>query len=93
MLNREHVAAPVIAARQAVDEWGGTCELLSCSGRRLVGTLASRIERWTGNAAQVVAVGPDDVPRMRKTDEPIIRNWERNLVVLSGDRAILGSAA
>lgn len=61
--------------------------------REFAGSLASRIQRWTGNAAQVITVAPEELARMRRDGEPIVDRWERDLVVLHGDRALLGAAA
>jgi predicted nucleotidyltransferase len=51
--------------------------------------LGQRIEDWTGNAAQIIAVTPGDLRRMRRAKEPIVKVWERELVVIAGDRRSL----
>ena len=58
-----------------------------------VDELAGRIRLWTGNRAQVVGVTTADLRRLRKAREPIVGNWERDLVVISGDRRVLRGAA
>ncbi len=55
--------------------------------------LASRIERWTGNSTHVVTVGATDLRRMRRTREPILREWERDLMVIVGGREALKAAS
>lgn len=54
-----------------------------------VDRLGRRIEAWTGNTAQVIALTPGDLRRMRRAKEPIVAVWERELVVISGDRRAL----
>jgi predicted nucleotidyltransferase len=53
--------------------------------------LADRIRRWTGNDAQVIGRTTTEIKRMRKAKEPIVAQWERDLVVISGDRRVLES--
>lgn len=54
-----------------------------------VDRLGQRIEAWTGNTAQVIALTPGDLRRMRGAKEPIVAVWEQELVVISGDRRAL----
>lgn len=54
-----------------------------------VDRLGRRIEAWTGNTAQVIALSPGDLRRLRRAKEPILAVWERELVVISGDRGAL----
>jgi predicted nucleotidyltransferase len=54
-----------------------------------VDRLGRRIEAWTGNTAQVIALTPGDLRRLRRAKEPILAVWERELVVISGDRGAL----
>lgn len=56
-----------------------------------VGDLAEAVQRWTGNECHVVALSPADVRRMRAAHEPILRSWADELVVLAGDRSVLGA--
>jgi predicted nucleotidyltransferase len=56
----------------------------------LADTLTTSIERWTGNAAHIVIVSESELLRLRRSTEPIVDRWERELVVLSGDRRVLG---
>jgi len=54
-----------------------------------VDRLRARIEAWTGNTAQVLALTPADVRRLRRAKEPIVAVWERELAVISGERQAL----
>jgi predicted nucleotidyltransferase len=54
-----------------------------------LGHLGERIEAWTGNTAQMVVVTPADVRRLRRAKEPIVAAWDRDLVVVFGDRRAL----
>lgn len=54
--------------------------------------LAANVERWTGNQAHVVTLAPKDLRRMRRAREPILAEWERDLVVIAGDRDALAVA-
>jgi predicted nucleotidyltransferase len=55
-----------------------------------VDRLREGVEAWTGNAAQVVTLTPADVRRLRRKHEPIVAVWDRELVVIAGDRRALG---
>lgn len=55
----------------------------------LVDHLTERIQAWTGNPAQVLGVRPADLRRLRRAKEPITANWDRDLVVIVGDRRVL----
>jgi predicted nucleotidyltransferase len=59
----------------------------------LADNLATSILRWTGNDAQVMAKTVADIRRLRRAGEPILAQWERDLVVLEGDRRVLRAAA
>lgn len=54
--------------------------------------LRDRIEAWTGNTAQIVALTPADVRRLRRAREPIVATWDRDLAVICGDRGALRGA-
>jgi predicted nucleotidyltransferase len=54
--------------------------------------LAANVERWTGNPAHVVTLAPKDLRRMRRAREPILAAWERDLVVIAGNRNALAVA-
>ncbi len=54
-----------------------------------VDRLGQRIEAWTGNAAQIVALTRGDLRRLRRAKEPIVAVWDRELVVVVGDREAL----
>ena len=53
-------------------------------------TLAGQVQRWTGNNAHVVGRTPAEVARLRRAKEPILAEWTRDLVVIVGNRAVLG---
>jgi predicted nucleotidyltransferase len=58
-----------------------------------VDRLGERIEAWTGNTAQIVALTPGDVRRLRRSKEAIVAVWDRELVVICGDlRALRGAS-
>jgi predicted nucleotidyltransferase len=58
-----------------------------------VDRLGERIEAWTGNTAQIVALTPGDVRRLRRAKEAIVGVWDRELVVICGDgRALRGAS-
>lgn len=54
-----------------------------------VDQLRDRIEAWTGNTSQIIAVTPADIRRLRRAKEPIIGVWERELTVIRGDLGAL----
>lgn len=55
--------------------------------------LSTLVRAWTGNRAQVIGVTPAELRRLRRAKEPIVAGWERDLVVVSGDRRALRGAA
>lgn len=55
--------------------------------------LTEKIERWTGNEAQVIGKTTSDLARLRRASEPILDNWDRELLVLAGDRRHLRAVA
>ena len=55
--------------------------------------LAAQIRLWTGNRAQVIGRTPNEITRLRRAKEPILAEWTRDLVVITGERAALGKAA
>ena len=57
-----------------------------------VDRLRRRIESWTGNTAQIIALSPADLRRLRRAKEPIVTAWDRDLAVISGDRQALKSS-
>ena len=58
-----------------------------------VDALAWQVQRWTGNSAHVVGRTPAEVARLRRAKEPILAEWTRDLVVIVGSRAVLGTMA
>jgi predicted nucleotidyltransferase len=58
-----------------------------------VDELAEKIRRWTGNRPHVIGRAPNAVAALRKRREPILAEWTRDLLVLTGDRAVLGNGA
>jgi predicted nucleotidyltransferase len=59
----------------------------------LVDHLTERIHAWTGNPAQILGMGRADLRRLRRLREPIIATWDRDLVVICGDRRVLRGIA
>jgi predicted nucleotidyltransferase len=55
--------------------------------------LAAQVERWTGNVARVVTLESKDLRRMRRAREPILTEWDRDLVVIVGGRDALKGTA
>jgi predicted nucleotidyltransferase len=55
--------------------------------------LAANTERWTGNSTHVVTVGSKDLRRLRRAREPLLAEWERDLVVVVGSRDALKAAS
>lgn len=55
--------------------------------------LAGLTERWTGNATHVITIGSKDLRRLRRAREPILTEWEKDLVVLVGSRDTLRAAS
>lgn len=59
----------------------------------LVDQLTDQIRLWTGNRAQVIGLTTAEMRRLRRGDEPIVANWDRELLVIWGDRQALRSVA
>lgn len=55
--------------------------------------LASLITSWTGNRAQIVAITRRELKRLQQAKEPIVKKWQTELVVISGDTRILTASA
>lgn len=49
-----------------------------------VADLALGVERWTGNSAQIVVLSPDELAALRSGSEPIVREWDTDLIVVHG---------
>ncbi|HSL57495.1 MAG TPA: nucleotidyltransferase domain-containing protein [Acidimicrobiales bacterium] len=58
-----------------------------------VDELADQIRRWTGNRAHVIGRTPTEITQLRRAKEPILAEWTRDLVVISGERTALGKVA
>ena len=58
-----------------------------------VDELAERIRRWTGNRAQIIGRTPTEIRRLRKAKEPILAEWTRDLVVITGKRTAIGKVS
>jgi len=58
-----------------------------------VDQLAAQITGWTGNRAHVIGRTPEEIARLTRDKESILAEWVRELVVIIGDRAVLGRAA
>lgn len=59
----------------------------------LVERLAAQIRSWTGNRAQVIGLPSAELRRLRRAKEPILAQWEADLVVICGDRRALRATA
>ncbi|MGH9011562.1 MAG: nucleotidyltransferase domain-containing protein [Acidimicrobiia bacterium] len=59
------------------------------AGSEDVDRLRERIKAWTGNTAQIIALTLADLRRLRRAKEPILAVWDRELVVIAGDRRAL----
>lgn len=84
------------AARRDGDDTSDIDVLVISEGPDLddrVDELSELISRWTGNRAQVVGRTPKEIARLRRAREPILREWQRDLVVISGERGALGQGA
>lgn len=57
-----------------------------------VDALAMSIKAWTGNDAQVIGMPRAELRRLRRSNEPILVGWERDLLLISGDRRTLRTA-
>lgn len=55
--------------------------------------LASQVTSWTGNRAQIVAINRKELRRLQQAKEPIVADWQSELVVISGDVRILQSSS
>jgi hypothetical protein len=105
LLNRDHLAAPAIEClatlhgqlleriKAKVLEWAGEVDLLVVSGAAdlddFTSELSDAVRRWTGNDAQVVGLSPAVLRRLRRAKEPIVTKWEKDLIVVCGDRRVL----
>lgn len=84
------------AARRDGDDTSDIDVLVISEGPDLddrVDELSELISRWTGNRAQVVGRTPKEIARLRRAREPILREWQRDLVVISGECGALGQVA
>ena len=61
--------------------------------KELADHLASQVTAWTGNSAQIVAINRKELKRLQQAKEPIVANWQSELVVISGDVRILQSSS
>jgi len=55
-----------------------------------IGDLANRVQRWTGNECHVVVLTSKELDHAKKKREPIVDSWRQDLIVLLGDRSLLG---
>ena len=62
------------------------------AGSEASGELAEQVERWAGNQCHVVTVSTTDLQRLRRRKEAVLSEWERDLVVIAGDRDVLQGA-
>ena len=56
------------------------------------GALAAQVENWTGNHCHVVTITMTDLKRMRRLKEPILTEWQRDLVLVVGDMSVFRRA-
>ncbi len=49
------------------------------------------MQTWTGNNAQVLTLTPTQVVDLERSGEPLGRDLERDLLVLVGDRDLVGA--
>lgn len=56
---------------------------------QLAGQLSERIQTWTGNETHVVALTLADIVRMKAKNERILHEWQRDLLVISGDKKVI----
>lgn len=68
-------------------------DLERCGGPGAVGGLSEQICRRIGSRAQVVGRTPKEIARLRRTKEPILSTWARDLVMIAGERSALGTVA
>lgn len=80
------------AARRDGDEESDIDLLLvlerACDGE-LSADLADAIRGWTGNPAHIVTLTRADLARIRRAREPVLAEWDRDLVVIHGQRDLL----
>lgn len=80
------------AARRDGDE-GSDIDLVvvsdAATGSDDAAALAASTERWTGNRTHVVTLSSKDVRRMRRAREPLLAEWDRDLIVIVGNRDAL----
>lgn len=84
------------AARRDGDEDSDIDVLVVAEGSgldELGDDLADLIARWTGNRAQVIVLTLAQLQAMQRAEEPIVTSWNRELVVVRGDRGVLRGAA
>lgn len=53
--------------------------------------LSGRVQRWTGNVCHVVVLTMQELERVKTKGEPILGSWRQDLIVLSGNRSIIGA--
>lgn len=53
------------------------------------GELAEQVRLWTGNDCHVVVLTTSDIRRMRRNKEPILGEWDRDLINVRGDANML----
>jgi hypothetical protein len=55
--------------------------------------LAQSVQRWTGNQTHVVTISMRELRRLCRSGEPILAEWDRELVVIVGSRDVLKAAS
>lgn len=56
---------------------------------QLAGQLSERIRKWTGNETHVVTLTLADLVRMKAKNERILHEWQRDLLVISGEKKVI----
>lgn len=54
-----------------------------------IGQMATAVEGWTGNRAQIVSLSAQELVDLRRDSEPIVASWDADLVIVFGDVAQL----
>lgn len=56
----------------------------------LTDSLIERVQTWTGNDVQLLVLTPTGLGDLRRSGEPLMAELERDLVVINGDRHLIG---
>lgn len=50
-----------------------------------IGQMATAVEGWTGNHAQIVSLSAQELADLRANSEPIVASWDADLVIVFGE--------